>query len=611
MKGEISEIILTVGILIATSITLFLLRPLIFKQSEISQDQVISEFSTDIETTISRATAATNDVSFTYKPLPQKYIFTVSNNIIVIQDKITGKSISFSKEGNAINNVCFEDAQKIYVKKINQNIDITPDSNVGCGGISLSTTTSTTIASTCQEKIISCPENICLVHIGNQKCIEGYNKYYNEIEDAIILENLQDYTGTVENAIYLVASIIGTESGWDQETSCIAGRGCGIMQVTRNTAESSCSDIGTWEEIGSDTIKNIRCGIRVLKNKFSQLDNYASLGYDFKEHGTSNYIKSALAAYNGGAALVFEAVKDTGSTNWYTYGNLDSLTIGARKYDVCVTGDPYCESQGYDCYQCKAAVIRTYVNIKAGQYYDVWPQCQKESVCTTSQTTTTISTSVDFTDKIVGLDPGVALDIVFVPLGFTEEEINSYYQSAKFVYDDFLAKSPFKDCPNGRERVNAYFIRPKDCQNKKCDNFCGNCITNAKECAISNGFEPIFDVVVGITIAQNKGVWGCRPSGAKVLSADYARSQVGIHEFGHRFGLGHIDLCEAPGGKECSGCDLGDDICNSEPNSADCNQDISYIMDYCDGYNKFGPSAYNYLKTDRVYGLAKWLEGCN
>ncbi len=387
MKGDVSEVILTVGILIAVGIALFLLRPIFFKESQSSQDQPLAEFSSDIETTIYRVVASTNDVSLSYGPLVKKYVFRVSDNIVSVQDKTTGKSVSFFIEGNKISDVCFEDSDKIIVRKEEQKLDIKPENNIGCGGVKLTTTTTsttTTLPQVCEEKLVSCPANICLSHVGNQKCIDGFNKYYNQIKEAVIVENLQQYTGSVENAVYLVASVIGTETGWN-EADYILQRG-GLMQVTRSTAESSCNDIGTYEEISAVAVKNFRCGIRVLKNKFSSLDTYASFGYNFKQHGTDNYIKSALAAYNGGAALIFEAVKDTGSTNWDVYGNLDSLTIGARKYDVCITGDPYCESQGYDCYQCEAAVVMTYVNIKAGQYYPVWPQCQKETRCTTTTT---------------------------------------------------------------------------------------------------------------------------------------------------------------------------------------------------------------------------------
>ncbi len=610
MKGEISEIILTVGILIATSITLFLLRPLIFKQSEISQDQVISEFSTDIETTINRAIAATNDVSFTYKPLPQKYIFTVSNNIVIIQDKITGKSISFSKEGNAINNVCFEDVQKIYVKKIDQKIDIKPDSNIGCGGIPLSAITSTTIASTCQEKIISCPSNI------ESSWIDGFNQYYDLIREAVIEENLEKYTGSIDDAIYLVAGIITQESGWDQESGCSPTNGCGIMQITEETANGSCNtdELGGFEGIKNDIIKNIRCGIRVLKNKMSYMQS-------LNNYDSENLIKLSLAAYNKGQGTIEVTINSAGSSRWSDIAQIQYIAEGTRRYGICNDPSKYKIRCGHvsDCYECSAAIVIYYVDI-VSNYYSSWKQCQKQSTCQT--TTTTIIDASQW-------PPEKAFDIVFVPLGFREDEFGLFREKAEFIYNDFLKKSPFKECSDGKQRVNMYLLNPNNCELSECTNYCNDCITNARNCVINTDYGRIYDRVLAINKGMNFEPSGCPDSSVVIgcrngdgMSIDYRCQEYGVHELGHSFGLKHIDVC---GLKEAESCGL---LCRPNdipynpvsgkyecvgPNANDCFEPdrLSFIMDYCDPFDKFGPSGYNFIKSDTTQGLSNWLTGCS
>lgn len=385
MKGEISEIILTIGLLIAVSITLLLLKPIIFKQSEISQDQIISEFSNDIETTINRVIAATNDVSLTYRPFAKKYVFVASNNFITIQDKATEKYVSFSKEGNQISDTCFEDAQKITVKKTEQKIDIIPEEYTPCASFKTTTTvmpvtTTTTIGEVCKNEMTSCPSNI------KNDWIAGFNEYYDEIKEAVIQEKLEEYLGSVDNSIYLVAALITQESNWNQETTCTTSGGCGLMQIVKGTADSSCPDLGGFDGVKNDATKNIKCGVRVLKNKIISMISY-------NQHGYQNLIKLSLAAYNGGQGTIGCAIDNAGSSLWSNVATLENMGDAVR--DCCGSAcyaDPnrfktLCANQGInDPYDCKANIIIHYVDI-VSSLHSPWSKCKIENTCKESKGT--------------------------------------------------------------------------------------------------------------------------------------------------------------------------------------------------------------------------------
>lgn len=89
------------------------------------------------------------------------------------------------------------------------------------------------------------------------------------------------------------------------ESDCSMGAqsasGHGIMQVVKDTAESECKDIGTYEQINNDVDKNINCGTKVFYKYMSEVRN----------QGVSNneVLTLTLFSYNRGPGAMKRAVE--------------------------------------------------------------------------------------------------------------------------------------------------------------------------------------------------------------------------------------------------------------------------------------------------------------
>lgn len=189
-------------------------------------------------------------------------------------------------------------------------------------------------------------------------------------------------------------------------------------------------------------------------------------------------------------------------------------------------------------------------------------------------------------------------DLVFVSVGASASQFNS---DANFALQDFLRKSPFKDCPNPSERVKAHFLGPDKCRVSGCSNHCGDCIGKGRRCVRDNGLGSIYDKFAVITPGGGwrGGCAGAIPNDGESSSAGFP--QVHVHELGHNLGLYHIDsICGRPAGA-CIG-----------PNAGDCNEPDKRqdIMTYCMIFAKYGPRAYQYMKTSNS-SLAPFLRGCS
>jgi hypothetical protein len=119
-----TEIILTVGILIAVGVSLVQLRGVFYGQQLLAQEEVVVAFARDLENIVDRAIATTGDAAFVYYPSIKKYVVDISNNVVSIRDKISNKTTSFSKSAPEIIDNYFEDCDKIFVIKTQEKIVI-------------------------------------------------------------------------------------------------------------------------------------------------------------------------------------------------------------------------------------------------------------------------------------------------------------------------------------------------------------------------------------------------------------------------------------------------------------------------------------------------------
>jgi len=116
-KGSASEMLLTIGILLAASILLLQLKNLFSTQQNIGQKSSLYQFATDLSSIIDKAASTTGNAAFNYKPILKKYVIDVSNNKILITDKISGKNTTIIKNETSLASNIIEDSEDICVTK--------------------------------------------------------------------------------------------------------------------------------------------------------------------------------------------------------------------------------------------------------------------------------------------------------------------------------------------------------------------------------------------------------------------------------------------------------------------------------------------------------------
>jgi hypothetical protein len=119
-----TEVILTVGIIIAVGVALVQLRGVFSSQQLLAQEEVVVTFARDLESYMDKAIATTGDAAFVYFPTIKKYSLNISNNAVSISDKISSKTAGFSKSAPEIVENYFEDCEKIFVNKMKEKIVI-------------------------------------------------------------------------------------------------------------------------------------------------------------------------------------------------------------------------------------------------------------------------------------------------------------------------------------------------------------------------------------------------------------------------------------------------------------------------------------------------------
>lgn len=117
-KAVASEMILSVGILIATIILLLQIRSVFNLQQKIAQGEVLYEFKNDIESIIDKFMAVTGDAYFNYEPRLKKYIIQTDNERVFIYDKISEKNTSFVVNNAELIFTRIEDSKNICIIKL-------------------------------------------------------------------------------------------------------------------------------------------------------------------------------------------------------------------------------------------------------------------------------------------------------------------------------------------------------------------------------------------------------------------------------------------------------------------------------------------------------------
>ena len=199
--------------------------------------------------------------------------------------------------------------------------------------------------------------------------------------------------------------------------------------------------------------------------------------------------------------------------------------------------------------------------------------------------------------------------IVFVPISYERDEFDKFKSDAENIYEAFLQVAPFRECPNPSERVEAYYIDPKDCS-PSCPS---QCFDEIFKCVQNSPYRDKYDIIQGICkTGKCVNQWGfCGISLLNGISFwpisqdDYIchlnHRWSPLHEMGHTFGLNHIDsICDEPA-----------DAC-LPPNGEDCqrpsNEKQYFLMTYCPIRYRFGPAGYAHIKS--ILNSMKYLEGC-
>lgn len=204
--------------------------------------------------------------------------------------------------------------------------------------------------------------------------------------------------------------------------------------------------------------------------------------------------------------------------------------------------------------------------------------------------------------------------ILYVPIGYSPEEFESFKSFAQQAFNHWLKASPFKECSDKENRIEALFVDPKDCQYKSCSNTCTDCQSIVRKCALNSPYKNSWDIIVGICKGtscggQCRGCAGGIPADTSVSNtADCGAAgyKISAHEMGHEFGLYHLDG-QLPGNY---GCWQAQGTCMG-PNAADCNLPLAEksqcLMPYCPALDHYCPAAYAFLKN---IVFKEYLEGC-
>jgi hypothetical protein len=168
VKAVATEVILTIGVLVAIGVAVFQLKGIYVVQQQLAGEEVVSTFAKDLESIVDKAIATTGDAAFVYYPSIKQYRVEIKNNIVSVLDKISGKTASFFKSNPQIVENQFEDCEKIFVLRQKEKIalmckclelgDSCTDSMICCSGYCDDLSKKCDLPPTCPQDWMKCPD---------------------------------------------------------------------------------------------------------------------------------------------------------------------------------------------------------------------------------------------------------------------------------------------------------------------------------------------------------------------------------------------------------------------------------------------------------------------
>jgi hypothetical protein len=123
-KGVATEMILTIGVLVASGILLLQLRGVFYGQTKLSQEEVVGAFADDLENIVGKISLFSGNATFVYRPAIKTYTLTVKNDTVLIYDKVSKKTASFTKASINLEDMVFEDSEVINIIKVEDSVYI-------------------------------------------------------------------------------------------------------------------------------------------------------------------------------------------------------------------------------------------------------------------------------------------------------------------------------------------------------------------------------------------------------------------------------------------------------------------------------------------------------
>jgi len=123
-KAIATEMLLTLGVLIAAGIALIQIKSIFYGEQDISKQEVINQFANDIDSIIDKCSSTTGNTSFDYNPSIKKYKLEVKDNVITIQDRLTNKTVQFVKTNINLKDTTVIDSRTIHISKNKDNVFI-------------------------------------------------------------------------------------------------------------------------------------------------------------------------------------------------------------------------------------------------------------------------------------------------------------------------------------------------------------------------------------------------------------------------------------------------------------------------------------------------------